>query len=147
MILITTAVVFTLPVDLVYKTAWYWPLLQFVHIAHNLRYSSDTYTYASAIYSHSSCPCALLLCYWCRREMDRCFKVFVGAILRLDSLLGVFNHRRIVLVTHSIECWADPSFSSNNSKEKIVPRRLGIEHRFPVRPPRSEWSIYRNIFL
>jgi hypothetical protein len=45
--------------------------------------------------------------------------LYLGAILRLASLLGGFTPRRIALVKHSIECWADPSFSLDYSKEKM----------------------------
>jgi hypothetical protein len=45
--------------------------------------------------------------------------LYLGAILMLDSLVGGFTPRRIALVTHSIECWADPSFSTDNSKENM----------------------------
>jgi hypothetical protein len=118
----------------------------FVHIAHNLRYSLDTY--ASAIYSHSSCPCALLLCYWCIREMDRSFKY---SLLRRHFEFS-FTPRRLYSQENSL-CYpfykmlGGPYFLSGQFEEKYVPRLMGIEHRFSGRPPRSQWSIYRNIFL
>ena len=106
---------FTLPVDLDFRQHDIDLYCSFGHIAHNLRYYSDRY--ASAIFSHSSCPCALLLMHNGDGQMLQGI-LHLGAILKLDSLLGGFTPRRIALVTHSIECWVDPSFNPDNTKKE-----------------------------
>ena len=59
----------------------------------------------------------------------------LGAILRLYSLFSGFTPRRIALVTHSIECWADPSFSPDNTKEKMSHGFWGLNIDSPVVHP------------
>jgi hypothetical protein len=60
---------------------------------------------------------------------------YLGAVLRLDSLLGRFTPRRIVLVTHSIESWADLIFSPENLQKNMFHGFWGLNIDSPVVHP------------